>query len=632
VTAGDSHTCALSSDGQLRCWGLGTSGQLGYGNFNNLGTPPAAGVNLDGVTAYRVTAGAAHTCALRSNGTARCWGAGADGRLGRGNMLTSATATGNADIQIFTPRYTVGGTVSGLAGSGLVLRDNGGDDLPVNADGTFIFRTALTDLSAYTVTVRTQPTNRSQTCTVLNGSGNLAGANVTNIAITCVTNRFTVGGTVIGLAGSGLVLQDNGRDDFVINGDGSFAFATPVASGATFEVTVLRQPLQPTQTCAVSGGTGAVGNGNVTSVVINCTTSAFTVGGMISGLAGTVTLQNNGGDDFDVTSNGTIAFATAVLSGSTYQVTVKTQPTTPSQTCTVASSAGTVGGSNVTNVAVTCTTHAFTIGGTVSGLAAGNSITLRDNGSDALVQSANGSFTFATPVPSGQPYAVTIVANPTSPISQTCTVTSGAGTVGSGNITDVAVSCVLNTFSVGGSVSGLGSGQSVVLQNNGGDSLTVSANGSITFTTQVASGFTYAVTVLTNPPGKTCTVSNGSGIVTASAITNVAVTCGTSTLSIEYLIVAGGGGGAGFVGGGGGGGGVISGGGSEAITKGCGSFTTAENSVILGPNQALPEVQEPGLEVGTQSPDPARQLGSVWRAALAQIVVGGLRMRAARTF
>ena len=85
VAAGDSHTCALSSDGQLRCWGLGDSGQLGDGNFANQATPPASGVDLDGVTAYRIAAGAAHTCALRRNGTARCWGAGADGRLGRGS-------------------------------------------------------------------------------------------------------------------------------------------------------------------------------------------------------------------------------------------------------------------------------------------------------------------------------------------------------------------------------------------------------------------------------------------------------------------------------------------------------------------------------------------------------------------
>jgi len=103
VTAGDSHTCARSSDGQLKCWGRGDSGQLGYGDFVNQLIPPAAGIDLDDVTACRITAGAAHTCALRSNGTARCWGQGADGRLGRGSTAISATATGSVDIQIFAP-------------------------------------------------------------------------------------------------------------------------------------------------------------------------------------------------------------------------------------------------------------------------------------------------------------------------------------------------------------------------------------------------------------------------------------------------------------------------------------------------------------------------------------------------
>jgi alpha-tubulin suppressor-like RCC1 family protein len=103
VVAGDQHTCALSSDGQLRCWGRGDSGQLGYGNFSDVLIPPPTGVNLDGVSAYRIAAGAAHTCALRSNGTARCWGFNASGELGRGNTTTVATATGNVDIQVFAP-------------------------------------------------------------------------------------------------------------------------------------------------------------------------------------------------------------------------------------------------------------------------------------------------------------------------------------------------------------------------------------------------------------------------------------------------------------------------------------------------------------------------------------------------
>ena len=103
VTAGGNHTCALSSDGHLKCWGRGDSGQLGYGNFNSLLAPQPTGVNLDGVSAYQITAGEAHTCALRSNGTARCWGANSQGQLGRGNTTNSATATGNVDIHILTP-------------------------------------------------------------------------------------------------------------------------------------------------------------------------------------------------------------------------------------------------------------------------------------------------------------------------------------------------------------------------------------------------------------------------------------------------------------------------------------------------------------------------------------------------
>jgi alpha-tubulin suppressor-like RCC1 family protein len=103
VAAGSNHTCAQSSDGKLKCWGLGSSGQLGYGDNNSQAAPPSAGVNLDGVSAYRIAAGVSHTCALRSNGSARCWGAGADGRLGRGSTTNSSTATGNVDIQIFGP-------------------------------------------------------------------------------------------------------------------------------------------------------------------------------------------------------------------------------------------------------------------------------------------------------------------------------------------------------------------------------------------------------------------------------------------------------------------------------------------------------------------------------------------------
>ena len=98
------------------------------------------------------------------------------------------------------------------------MQNNGGDDLAISADGAFTFATALDDETAYAVTVLTQPSAPSQTCSVSNGSGTLAGADVTDVAVTCVTDQFTVGGNVSGLTGSGLVLQNNGGDDLAIAG------------------------------------------------------------------------------------------------------------------------------------------------------------------------------------------------------------------------------------------------------------------------------------------------------------------------------------------------------------------------------------------------------------------------------
>nr|MDQ3370046.1 hypothetical protein [Myxococcota bacterium] len=297
----------------------------------------------------------------------------------------------------------------------------------------------------------------SQTCVVGSGTGPVTNANITAVTITCTTNQYTIGGTVSGLAGSGLVLRNNGGNALAISGNGSFTFTTAIASGATFAVTVQSQPTTPTQTCAVTGGTGTVGGANVTSVVVNCSTSTFTVGGTISGLAGTVVLQNNGGDSRSLSTNGSFAFSTPLASGSAYAVTVQTQPGSPSQTCTVASGTGTVTTSDITSVSVTCTTNTFTVGGTLSGLASGATVVLRNNNANDLTLTTNGSFTFAVAIASGQPYAVTVFANPTSP-AQFCTVASGSGTVGAANVTNVVVTCGFENGTVRdvfGAVSGI---------------------------------------------------------------------------------------------------------------------------------------------------------------------------------
>lgn len=81
-------------------------------------------------------------------------------------------------------------------------------------------------------------------------------------------------------------------------------------------------------------------------------------------------------------------------------------------------------------------------------------------------------------------------------------------------------------YSVGGTVTGLTG--SLVLQNNGGDDLTVTADGSFEFGSTLANGSGYSVTVLTQPPGQQCAVSSGSGTISAADVTDVSVDCDTA--------------------------------------------------------------------------------------------------------
>lgn len=90
--------------------------------------------------------------------------------------------------------YTVGGSVSGLRGTGLTLQLGGANNLVVAVDGTFVFSTRVVAGSNYVVTVLTQPVSPAQTCTVTSGTGN-AQANVVSVLVACVTVPMTLTGT-----------------------------------------------------------------------------------------------------------------------------------------------------------------------------------------------------------------------------------------------------------------------------------------------------------------------------------------------------------------------------------------------------------------------------------------------------
>ncbi|HVH34426.1 MAG TPA: choice-of-anchor Q domain-containing protein [Tahibacter sp.] len=165
----------------------------------------------------------------------------------------------------------------------------------------------------------------------------------------------TIGGTVTGLAGSGLVLLLSGTEALPIAGNGTFAFQTTRTSGNLYAVTIGTQPSQPSQACVVVNGNGTVGTGDVTNVVVHCgAATTYSVGGTLSGLAtgATITLAINGGNPLPLSANGTYAFAPYFASGDSYAVTVTAQPA--GQHCTLAHAEGTLVATNVNNVDVTC--------------------------------------------------------------------------------------------------------------------------------------------------------------------------------------------------------------------------------------------------------------------------------------
>ena len=102
ISAGGRFTCALSTAGAVRCWGLNATGQLGIGNTTNMGVSAQTigdnlmSVNLGtGRTAKRVVGGWQHTCAILDNDSLKCWGEGVNGKLGSG---TSSIGTRPTDM------------------------------------------------------------------------------------------------------------------------------------------------------------------------------------------------------------------------------------------------------------------------------------------------------------------------------------------------------------------------------------------------------------------------------------------------------------------------------------------------------------------------------------------------------
>ena len=163
---------------------------------------------------------------------------------------------------------------------------------------------------------------------------------------------------------------------------------------------------------------------------------------------------------------------------------------------------------------------AVNLGGNVYGLTT-NGLVLA-NGTNTVTVPANAtSYTFPAQIGNYASYSVTVQ---TQPERLTCAVTNSTGTASGVDITYVNVTCTPNTYTLGGTVTGLvGSGLRLT---NGSDIVDVPA-GSTTFTfpTKVADGAVYGVAVLVQPAGQTCTVTEGTAKMGAGNVTSVKVSC-----------------------------------------------------------------------------------------------------------
>ena len=280
-------------------------------------------------------------------------------------LTLAACGGGGGGDSTPAPTYSLGGAASGVTvtGASVVLQNNGGDNKTISADGSYTFATKLAAGASYNITVLTNPA--SYVCSVANATGTMTSAGVANANVTCLPS-FTVGGSVSGLSGSGLVLRNNGGDDKSIVSNGSYTFATEVADGANYNVTVLSQPNTQNQLCTVANATGTISGGSVNNANVSCSL-AYTIGGIsgtggVIGLAGNLILQNNAGDNLAVAGNGAtdFTFSTSLLDGAPYSVSILKGPY--AQDCVLDSSAsGNVASADVTNVLIACSNNAATI-------------------------------------------------------------------------------------------------------------------------------------------------------------------------------------------------------------------------------------------------------------------------------
>ncbi len=169
VSAGGYHTCALTTGGGIKCWGENVSGQLGDGTWTQRNTP----VDVSGLTsgAATVSAGGWHTCALTAGGGAKCWGHNYPGQLGDGTTTDRKTPVDVTGLTSGVAAVSAGGLHTCALTTAGGIKCWGANYFGELGDGTTTNRTTPVDVSGLTGGVAAVSAGYQHTCALTEGGG-----------------------------------------------------------------------------------------------------------------------------------------------------------------------------------------------------------------------------------------------------------------------------------------------------------------------------------------------------------------------------------------------------------------------------------------------------------------------------
>lgn len=169
----------------------------------------------------------------------------------------------------------------------------------------------------------------------------------------------------------------------------------------------------------------------------------------------------------------------------------------------------------------------FAVSGTVSGQVYPG-LVLTNNGVDLPIAVGATTYSFPGSLEYGDAYDVKVK---TDPLHQTCE-TDGQTSVGTAGRTasiNVEVRCGVNAYSVGGKITGLTTEGLILTNGTTGGTINVVKDATVfVFPAGVAFNQSYGVTILEQPKGQACTVTNGIGLMGDAKVENIQVTCNTS--------------------------------------------------------------------------------------------------------